>query len=75
MLKTLVTAAGILGWGIGIWLIIRFWATERSDPPKLPVSSRRERLAAVVARIGGSVAGALAAGLLTGRFFRSRQEA
>lgn len=65
MLKTFVTVIGITGWVLGIWLIIRFRATERSDPPDLSTSSKRERLVAVVARIAGSVTGAVVAGLVT----------
>ncbi|MEO6628513.1 MAG: hypothetical protein ABIP03_08065 [Aquihabitans sp.] len=65
MLKMLVTATGIAGWGLGIWLIIHFRATERSDPPDLVTSSKRERFLVVVSRVAGSVTGALVAGLLT----------
>lgn len=65
MSKTLVTATGIIGWGLSIWLIIRFRATERSEAPELSNLSNRERLLVVVARIAGSLTGALVAGLLT----------
>ena len=55
----------VLGLGLGVWLIIRLRSTERMEPPDLREMAKQERPMVVVARLAGSVVGALVAGLMT----------
>lgn len=60
-----VLIAGLAGWGLAVWLVIRWHDTCRAAPgPASDDAGPGERLSRATARVTGMVAGSLAAGIL-----------
>jgi hypothetical protein len=63
--NVVVLIAGLTGWGLAVWLVIRWHDTRRAIPSPVPDGAGAvERLGRATARVTGMVAGALAAGVL-----------
>lgn len=62
--RVIVTGLGVAAWGTALWLIARLRATERVPAVAAPGSSAGARIQQSTARVAGSVAGGMVAGVL-----------
>jgi len=64
MANAAIVAIGVAAWGLAVWLIVRLRSTRRVALDLTEDMPARERLARATARVMGSTAGAVVAGVL-----------